>query len=410
MRNIKFLTLFLVVMLMASSAFAFKPIEVSEGKYLKFFYEGQFGLTMRNTGSGDGNEDDTADFNFRRNRFGFIGTYNDRLSFYVQTEYIDDKSVNALTVKDSLTDDENFYVLDAQIRYVHNNAFKVTLGKFKHNLTRENLEGCFTPLNFDRSLFVAAPFKTSRDYGVTVFGNLASDYLQYRFDVMEGRESGGEGDSRYVPNSGFRYTGRVHFTMFDKETGYGYQGSYLGEKKVLTVGASYQYEADVAYKDAVNRSDEVDYNAYSLDFFTEMPTSAGTFTLSAAYLNIDLDDLDEGANPDTALTDDVANGIFNGNAGQREGYYVKAGYMLPMEIGPGKLQFFGRYDSFEYATLNGYKDNTVDFYAFGANYYLAGNDIKIVGQYSITDFEDEVGADTNRQDFDTFEMFLQVRF
>ncbi|MCD8569196.1 MAG: OprO/OprP family phosphate-selective porin [Geovibrio sp.] len=270
MRNIKFFTFFLVVMLMASSAFAFKPIELGEGKYLKFFYEGQFGVTMRNTGSGDQGEDDTADFNFRRNRFGFIGTYNDKLSFYLQTEYLDDKAVNPLGVKDSLTDDEKFYVLDAQIRYAQNNAFNVTLGKFKHNLTRENLEGCFTPLNFDRSLFVAAPFKTSRDYGVAVWGNLANDYLQYRLDVMEGRESGGEGNvGSYVPNSGFRYTGRLHFTMFDKETGYGYQGSYLGEKKILTVGGSYQYEADVAFKDATNRADAVDYSAYSLDFFTE---------------------------------------------------------------------------------------------------------------------------------------------
>lgn len=411
MRNIKFFTFFLVVMLMASSAFAFKPIELGEGKYLKFFYEGQFGVTMRNTGSGDQGEDDTADFNFRRNRFGFIGTYNDKLSFYLQTEYLDDKAVNPLGVKDSLTDDEKFYVLDAQIRYAQNNAFNVTLGKFKHNLTRENLEGCFTPLNFDRSLFVAAPFKTSRDYGVAVWGNLANDYLQYRLDVMEGRESGGEGSvGSYVPNSGFRYTGRLHFTMFDKETGYGYQGSYLGEKKILTVGGSYQYEADVAFKDATNRADAVDYSAYSLDFFTEIPTSAGTFTLSGAYLDIDLDDLHKGADPDSALTDNVAAGTFNGANGQRNGYYVKAGYMLPMDIGPGKLQFFGRYDSFEYASLNGYTDNTVDFYAFGANYYLAGNDIKIVGQYSITDFDKEVGADTNKQDFDTFEMYLQVRF
>ncbi len=411
MRNIKFLTFFMAVMLMAGSAFAFKPIDLGEGKYLKFFYDGQFGLTMRNTGSGEQGEDDTSDFNFRRNRIGFIGTYNDKLSFYFQTEYLDDKAVNPLGVKDSLTDDEKFYVLDAQIRYAQNNAFNITLGKFKHNLTRENLEGCFTPLNFDRSLFVAAPFKTSRDYGVAVWGNLANDYIQYRLDVMEGRESGGEGDEgAYVPNSGFRYTGRLHFTMFDKEKGYGYQGTYLGEKKILTVGGAYQYEADIAYGDVTNRTDAVDYSAYSLDFFAEMPSAAGTFTLSGAYLNIDLDDLDEGADPDSALTDNVAASSFNGANGQREGYYVKAGYMLPMNIGPGKLQFFGRYDSFEYATLNGYTDNTVDFYAFGANYYLAGNDIKIVGQYSITDFDKEVGADTNKQDFDTFEMFLQVRF
>ena len=411
MKVIKILALLIAVMLTAGTASAFAPIQLGDGKYLKFFYEGQFGVSMRNTGSGDQGEDDTADFNFRRNRFGFLGTYNSQLSFYVQTEYLDDKSVNPLGVKDSLTDDEKFYLLDAQIRYVQSNAFKVTLGKLKHNLTRENLEGCFTPLNFDRSLFISAPFKTSRDYGIAVFGNFADNHLQYRFDVMEGRESGGEGVSgRYVPNSGFRYTGRMHYTMFDKETGYGYQGTYLGEKKILTIGASYQYEADVAYADAVNRTDEVDYSAYSFDFFTEIPTTAGTFTLSAAYLDIDFDDLHKGANPDPAITDNVLGGTFNGANGQRDGFYVKAGYMLPMNVGPGKLQFFTRYDKFEYANLNGYEDNEVSFYAGGANYYLAGNDIKIVGQYSVTDFDKEVGNDTDKQDFDTFELYLQVRF
>ncbi|MCD8569539.1 MAG: hypothetical protein LRY50_14875 [Geovibrio sp.] len=66
------------------------------------------------------------------------------------------------------------------------------------------------------------------------------------------------------------------------------------------MGGAYQYEADIAYGDVTNRTDAVDYSAYSLDFFAEMPSAAGTFTLSGAYLNIDLDDLDEGADPDSA--------------------------------------------------------------------------------------------------------------
>lgn len=411
MKISKILAFMIAFMFTAGSAAAFAPIELGDGKYLRFFYEGQFGLSVRDTGSGKHNEHDTADFNFRRNRFGFLGTYNEHLSFYIQAEYVDDKNINPLGVRDSETDDEKFYLLDAQIRYAHNNAFNITLGKFKHNLTRENLEGCFTPLTFDRSLFIAAPFKTSRDYGVAVFGNLANDYIQYRLDVMEGRKSGGEGsEGKYVPDSGFRYTGRLHLTFFDKETGYGYRGTYLGNKKVLTVGGSYQYQSDVAYKDVANRQGAVDYSAYSVDFFSETPTDFGTFTLSAAYLDIDLDDLDEGINPDPALTDNVATGRFNGANGQRDGFYVKAGYMLPMDIGPGKLQFFTRYDKFEYATLFGYKNNKISFWAAGANYYLAGNDIKIVGQYSSMDFDKEQGNDTNKQDYDTFELYLQVRF
>ena len=385
-------------------ASAMPPIDFGDGKKLKIFYDAQFGYTNRDMGSGPDGKEDTNEFNFRRNRFGFIGLYNKWLSFYVQTEYIEDRVIGPLGV-DLSDDDREFYLLDAAIRFNFNNSFHLWMGKLKHNLTRENLESCFEPLTFDRSLFVSAPFKTSRDNGFAVWGNLLKNKVQYRFDVMEGKKSGDE-----APESNFRYTGRLHLTLLDPEKNYGYKGTYLGKKKILTIGASYQYEPDAVYSDVVNHRGSNDYNAYSVDLFFEYPMKSGTYTFSTAYLDIDFDNAYENINPVTGVYPDMGSIEKNG---ERHGYYVKGGYLLPMNVGPGQLQFFGRYDKFTFAHLGsnfnyGY-DQEIDLYALGFNYYIFGQNLKVTGQYSVTDFDQEDRNNTNFDDFQTFELYLQVR-
>ncbi len=391
----KILTVISLLMFLTGLAYAFPPFEIDDGKYLKIFYDAQFGYNYRDTGSGPDGTSDTNEFNFRRNRLGFIGTYNSNVSFYFQTEYIEDRQVGPLTT-DISDEEKNFYVLDAQVRLKYNDALHLRLGKFKHNLTRENLEGCFTPLTMDRSLFVYAPYKTSRDKGAVVWGNLFNKKIQYKFDVMEGKTSGVSPS----PSSNFRYTGRIHFTFLDPEKNYGYKGTYLGKKKVFTIGASYQYEPDVVYSDVANADGEKDYNAYSLDAFFEYPFSFGTITASAAYLDVSFDDAYKGDDPDQTVT---------GLNGQKNGYYAKIAYMYPKKIGPGLFQVFYRYDGFTFAKYNNYYDNDISWFGVGFNYYIYGQNLKITGQYSETDFDKENPNDPDCQDFKTFQLFLQVR-
>lgn len=400
MRINNIILVLLLVMVSAGSAFAFKPIELGDGKYLQFFYDAQFGYTGRDLGSGPDGDENTNEMNFRRNRLGFIGTYNEQLSFYVQTEYLEDKNVNTLTVDVSDGSDQSFYLLDAQIRYTPFENFDIVLGKFKHSLTRENLEGCFNPLTLDRSLFVYAPFKTSRDKGIGFRTELFENALQIRGEAQEGR-TGDTNEGSPDPGSNIRYTGRMHISLLDKESGYGYKGTYFGKKSVLTAGASYQFEKDAVYADVENLSDPKDYKAYSYDIFGEFPTAAGTFTLSSAYLKVDFDDAYTGASPDTNSY---------GLNGERDGYYVKAGYMLPFNVGSGKIQFFGRFDDFTFASVNNYYDNQVKYTAGGMNYYIDEDKIKITAQYSKTDFEKESETDLAMRDFNTFELYLQLRF
>jgi hypothetical protein len=398
----KLLASFIMVTMLAGAAFALPPIEIDDGKYLRIFYEGQFGLAFRDTGSGPERDDATYDFNFRRNRLGFIGTYNEWLSFYFQTEYIENRKITPLSVNISDTGD-NFYVLDAQIRFTPANAFNIFLGKLKNNLTRENLEACFEPLSFDRSVFVYSPYKTSRDVGVAFWGNLADDKLQYRVDAMNGRSGGTTADP--MPSNSLRYTARLHASIFDAESNYGYAGTYLGEKQVLTVGASIQYEPEVVYADTVNMDDEKDYMAYSFDLFYEQPIGTGAVTVSAAYLNVSFDEAYREANPGASSY---------GLNGEKNGFYVKAGYLLPVDVGPGKIQVFGRYDDFKFANLNNnatdFIDQKVSRIGAGVNYYIFGQNLKVTAEYSLTNFDEEDSNDPNYQNFNSFDLYLQARF
>ena len=383
--------------LVAGTAFAgpkmtFGPEEQGA---LQLDYKGQFQMTVRDNGSGEDNDDTTTNFNFRRNRLALMGRYGDMMSLYVQTEYTEDPNVTTLGVADTNQGTE-FQLLDAVMRFNVADSFKVNVGKFKYNLSRENLEACEMPLTLDRSLFIRPAYTTTRDMGVAVWGNLFNDIFQYRADVMEGRKAV---SGNTAPSSDFRYSVRGHVSLLDPENEYGYKGTYLGKKQVLTLGAAYQYEPEVAYGDTVARTDKKDYQAWTVDAFMEYPLEGvGTVTASAAYEDVDLDDAYLGDNPDLGTV---------GLTGQKNGWYAKAGYMLPGL----PLQFFGRYEKWRFASLNGVFDQKLDWYGAGANYYLRGQNLKVTAELSRTDFDTEgtIGG-VRSDDFTTFVAQLQLIF
>lgn len=385
------------LLLVAGTAFAgpkmtFGPDD--EGA-LQIDYKGQFQMTVRDTGSGDNNDDTTTNFNFRRNRLALMGKYGDMLSIYVQTEFTEDQNISTLGVADTNQGTE-FQLLDAVMRFKLHDSFRVNAGKFKYNLSRENLEACEMPLTLDRSLFVRTAYTTTRDTGVAVWGNLFNDIFQYRVDAMEGRKAV-SGDT--APSSNFRYSARGHVSLLDPEDDYGYKGTYMGKKKVLTIGGAYQFEPEVAYGDTVTRTDRKDYQAWTVDGFFEYPLEGiGTVTASAAYEDVDLDDAYKSINADPGVL---------GINGQKNGWYAKAGYMLPNL----PLQFFGRYEKWRFASLNNIFNQKIDWYGGGANYYFRGQNLKLTAELSRTEFDTEgtVGG-LQSKDFTTFIAQLQLIF
>ncbi|MDX9710837.1 MAG: selenite/tellurite reduction operon porin ExtI [Trichloromonas sp.] len=399
----KLLTACVGTVLLAAPAFAgptwtFGPEDQGA---LKLEYKGQFQLNTRDTGGGADDDESVSEFNFRRNRVALMGAYGKHFGLYVQTEYSEDNNISGFSVTDG--DNEDFQLLDAVMRFKYNNAVNFWLGKYKYSFTRENLEACEMPLTLDRSLLIRAPLASeqTRDKGVTLWGNLFNDVFQYRLDAMNGRN-----DSDSAPDSAFRYGARAHVTLLDPENGHGYKGTYLGEKKVLTIGGAYQMEKDVAYSNPTLATDAVDYEAWTADLFFEYPVEGvGTFTVSGAYADYDLDD----AYKNATLGNLDQNVI--GLNGEKNGGYVKIGYMLPNL----PLQFFARSESWSFANLYGVYDQEVDWYGGGINYYFRGQDLKLTLELSQADFDQEGrffdgNAMCTTEDFTTFTAQLQVIF
>ena len=372
--------------LLPLGAVAGPTIEFGEEGSLTFTYALQGWLQHKGFTSATDNGSSNDAF-LRRNRLTFSGQYNDFVGFYAQLESGNDSKLGE--------DDKSVYYRDAYVTLDYRDDVRFIVGRFKNTFSRENLEACLEPLTMDRAEVLAyTPFGGSRDTGLAVWGNLLDAKFQYRVMVADGREDNA------VAEDNPRLTTRVHYSFWEPEFNYGYLGTYLGTKKVLTVGAAYEMQNGVAYGNYIARSDIKDYKAWTVDAFMEYPMASGVYTLSGAYFDYDTDGATN-LNPDPALT--VRSDL--------KGYYVKAGYMLPNKVGMGRLQFFARHETSDY----GIETGGVEYYdqkwnSVGANYYLDGQRLKISLEYADISFDNEHPTNVALQDYNQATLGLQFVF
>ena len=370
-------------------------IKMGQDAFLTIDYGFQFHAARRDTGSGSDLTQPTSDFYFRRNRLTLAGQTSEMVSFSIELEHAGDRNIQPLEVNQEGNTDYSF--LEANITSDFSKGFKITAGKEKIPFTREILEGCFTPLSIDRSLFIYTPMRHSRDIGVVLWGNLADSKFQYRLAAMDGQNSSNAPESS---NHSPRYTARAHVTLLDPEDGYGYGGTYLGTKMILTFGVGAQYERKAVFNDVTNRTGNKDYSAWTADAFFEYPVgTGGTITVSGAYLNLSFDDAYKENNPDP----DTA-----GIDGEKNGWYTKAGYLITDKIGPGQIQPFVRYEQWNYALVNGVYNQKIKWLGAGLNYLINGQGLRLSVEYSTTDFDKEQNSAS--KDFKTVITMLQYVF
>jgi hypothetical protein len=329
----------------------------------------------------------STDAFLRRNRITFFGQYNDYVGFYAQLEAGNDSKLGQ--------DNKSVYYRDAYVTLDYRDELRFIVGRFKNTFSRENLEACLEPLTMDRAEVLSyTPYGGSRDTGLAIWGNLMDAKLQYRLMIADGRE--GDNVARDNP----RLTARVHYSLWDVEPDYGYLGTYLGTKKVLTVGAAMDRQDGVAYANFPLRSDIQDYSGKTVDVFMELPTASGVYTLSAASFDYDTGNaFEQSPDPDLTVNSDM------------KGYYVKAGYMLPSKVGPGRLQFFARHENSDYKAKTG----NIEYYdqswnSVGANYYLDGQKLKISFEYAKVAFDNEHPTNPALQDYNQATLGLQLIF
>ena len=371
-------------------------------------------LLAEHTDFGTGNDrlGSRTDLSLRRFRVTFTGMYDSTYGISLNAHAAPGATASGIVGYGPSTaqtdfNDAGLRVLDAYLIVNLNDHANFKAGLTKLPMTRAHLDGCFEPLGIDRSIFSytgygSSPVKVSRDLGVNMWGKLFGDRTAYQLAAFQGREgfakgthpfSGAAVTSSQTPGNSLMYVGRVHYSLLESEPGgSGYEATYFGDLKVLTFGVGMGHESDAIYKNVssagvVANEETVDYNAFTADMMFEYPTSAGTVTLTSAYLKVDFDDVYKtNLNPGDLIT------TIGGMNGQRDGWYVRGGYILPATIGKeGKLQPYAYYEKFNLAALAGVKEQTVTQKAVGVNWYIHGQNVKLTAEYLKNEFAKPTG-------------------
>ncbi|MCK9173497.1 MAG: hypothetical protein AB7T15_06315 [Desulfuromonas sp.] len=329
----------------------------------------------------DGRFDDQLnDLLLRRSYFYLSGTITTELGFFVH--YASDK----LGMDEMNNDSSNglgsgLAVRDAWISYrLLGNDLIVQAGRMYVPFTRDygttsTKALLTTDLDWGQGghrSTIFYPSRVGRDDALTLWGNVLDDRLQYRFMVGDGEEDNAKnGDDR------LRYAGRLSYSFFEPETDWFNAGTYLGKKKVLSLGLG----AD-SQNDLVLAGREQNYRAWTTDLHYDQPFASGAnLTLTAAYIDIR----------------NSVNGISftrlaSGDSGSL--LSVKAGYLLAGNLGKGQLQPFGHYQHI-HVDERGKQDSQI--YGIGLNYYLKGAANKLSLEATFVDQDEEI-AGSNVQD------------
>jgi len=214
--------------------------------------------------------DKTYDFYIKRVRLFFSGQINDKIKFFVGT-------LNAGYGK---TGDfsARTWIADAWLEFNFSKKFKINIGQVKLPFTRHMQQSgaSLHGLDFHGSFIKYPQNSTHRDQGVVFRGLLMNDKFDYRFAIVDGLDPA----ATVVPrdNDYPRIVGRFGYNVFDAEPDYFWAGTYLGKKKLLSFGASFDYQS--AMKGT--KMNEA-YSAFGIDALLEYPIDSAWITSTLNY-------------------------------------------------------------------------------------------------------------------------------
>lgn len=332
-----------------------------------------------------------SDFYIRRARILFGGTINRYVDFFVETDNpnmgkdkpIKDDDGNIIGYKSN--NDTKTFIQDAWIRLKLAKEFNIVMGQILLPFSHNNATGATSLLGVDYNLTVVKFPPTSnfiwRDYGVEVMGlvSLPKGSLDYRVGLFDGVETL-KGDNVTInEDDNYRITGRLQYNLFDAE-GFYYKGTYLGKKKIVSLGAGLDYQKNAAADDYDAPTKVDDYKAWTVDMFVDYPLTGGDVaTFQIGYINYDYGN--------------------TGNPNDGTAVYAEAGYLFNKQIGFGKVEPIIRYQSFDSDSPSG-KDDTGLY--IGLAYWIDGFRANIKAEYEFD------GGDGKDQDI--FTLQAQILF
>lgn len=311
----------------------------------------------------DGESDGSLnEFMLRRSYFSVGGTVTQNLNFFVHyaadrigQEGLDNSGVavgSGLAVRDAYA---NYKILGNDLMIQAGRMYVPFTRDYGTTSTKALLTG---DLNWGQGGIrsnIFYPSKVGRDDGVTVWGNVLQDKLQYRFMVGEGVKGATSIDPDLPemplgavenPDDNFRYAGRISYSFLDPETGWFNLGTNLGAASILAIGAGFDYQSDLNWGDT-----QGNYSAYTIDLHLDMPLGPGAITGDIAYININ--------NSANGITDTDLSAGSDG-----EIISTQLGYLFIDRIQP--------FAHFQAILPDG--DGTEDtlIYGLGVNYYIRG--------------------------------------
>lgn len=152
-------------------------------------------------------------------------------------------------------------------------AFKIDIGYMLTPGAHNALQGAGTlyGLDYFNATFIhntllntaAGVNPAGRDVGLQFRGLVLDNHLEYRAGIFQGKRNAGTVDHVAGSNM-FRLAARVQINFLDAETGFFYAGSYLGKKKIASVGGAFDFQDD--------------YKHWAVDGFLDLPLGPGALT------------------------------------------------------------------------------------------------------------------------------------
>jgi hypothetical protein len=217
----------------------------------------------------------------RRTRILVGGTLFGNIEYFLDTDYPNLFLGNAVagnamamppTAATTAKATPGMNIQDAFVTYKPmGDVFKVDAGYMLPPMAHNALQGAGTLYSWDyysytfqhNNVFGASATPVGRDLGVQVRGLVVDGHLEYRAGLFQGLRDGATA-TQVGSRNFFRATARVQINFLDAEPGFFYAGTYLGAKKILSVGGS----VDIQDK----------YKYFGGDAFLDMPAGPGVAT------------------------------------------------------------------------------------------------------------------------------------
>ena len=354
-----------------------------------FAFEGRFGV-----GSGEIKDR----FRLRRARIGVSGEYTDLFDFKLEGEFT--QTDVGLTVRDasgrtlgSNATRTAFGATDLFANWRTFPEFNVKVGQFKAPFGREQLTSDTKLFTSERSLVTTA-LTPERQIGVQVWGNPLAHIAPDQKDLITYYAGVFNGTGRNITvndNNEFMYAGRLEVEALKTRM--------LNQETTLKLGANgvtSRDETGTTISSVLLENDDGSLSSYNLPsratregYGFDAALQIGPFDLVGEYINERVSP--RGPEPRfSAFTAD--------------GYYVQGSYYVL----PKRLQLVTRWESFDPGQA---PSDDIDSLVAGVNYYIKGDDIKLLAHYVHTwsDFRD-ANPEFGKAEFDEVIVRLQVMF